>query len=54
MGSREAVVEQDPAAGVEVKGTRNVYLTVYRSTPPNERLEIEELMDAGVAQSLPM
>ena len=36
----------------EVKGTRNVYLTVYRSTPPNERLEIEEGMDAGVARIL--
>lgn len=51
-GQPGAVVEQDPAAGVEVKGTRNVYLTVYRSTPPNERLEIEEGMDAGVARIL--
>ena len=33
-GQPGAVVEQDPGAGVEVKGTRNVYLTVYRSTPP--------------------
>lgn len=46
------VVEQDPAQGVEVKGTRNVYLTVYRSTPPSERLEVEEGMDAGVARIL--
>ena len=46
-GSPGAVVEQDPADGVEVKGTRNVYLTVYRSTPPSERLEVEEGMDAG-------
>ena len=51
-GEPGAVVEQDPAAGVEVKGTRNVYLTVYRSTPPSERLEIEEGMDAGVARIL--
>lgn len=51
-GQPGAVVEQDPAAGVEVKGTRNVYLTVYRSTPPSERLEIEEGMDAGVARIL--
>ena len=51
-GQPGAVVEQDPGAGVEVKGTRNVYLTVYRSTPPSERLEIEEGMDAGVARIL--
>ena len=51
-GQPGAVVEQDPAIGVEVKGTRNVYLTVYRSTPPSERLEIEEGMDAGVARIL--
>lgn len=51
-GQPGAVVEQDPATGVEVKGTRNVYLTVYRSTPPSERLEIEEGMDAGVARIL--
>jgi len=51
-GQSGAVVEQDPGAGVEVKGTRNVYLTVYRSTPPSERLEIEEGMDAGVARIL--
>lgn len=51
-GQPGAVVEQDPAAGVEVKGTRNVYLTVYRSTPPSERIEIEEGMDAGVARIL--
>lgn len=51
-GQPGAVVEQDPAAGVEVKGTRNVYLTVYRNTPPSERLEIEEGMDAGVARIL--
>ena len=51
-GQPGAVVEQDPAAGVEVKGTRNVYLTVYRSTPPSERLEIEEGMDANVARIL--
>ena len=51
-GSPGAVVEQDPADGVEVKGTRNVYLTVYRSTPPSERLEVEEGMDAGVARIL--
>lgn len=51
-GQPGGVVEQDPAAGVEVKGTRNVYLTVYRSTPPSERLEVEEGMDAGVARIL--
>ena len=51
-GQPGAVVEQDPGAGVEVKGTRNVYLTVSRSTPPSERLEIEEGMDAGVARIL--
>ncbi|MCH1575504.1 MAG: PASTA domain-containing protein [Flavobacteriales bacterium] len=51
-GQPGSVVEQDPAAGVEVKGTRNVYLTVYRSTPPSERLEVEEGMDAGVARIL--
>jgi len=51
-GQAGSVVEQDPAAGVEVKGTRNVYLTVYRSTPPSERLEVEEGMDAGVARIL--
>ena len=51
-GAAGSVVEQDPAAGVEVKGTRNVYLTVYRSTPPSERLEVEEGMDAGVARIL--
>jgi len=27
-GQAGAVLEQDPAEGVEVKGTRNVYLTV--------------------------
>ena len=47
-----AVVEQDPSEGTEVKGTRNVYLTVYRSSPPSERLEVEEGMDAGVARIL--
>lgn len=52
QGRPGVVVEQDPAAGVEVKGTRNVYLTVYRSTPPSERLEVEEGMDAGVARIL--
>jgi beta-lactam-binding protein with PASTA domain len=51
-GQAGAVLEQDPAEGVEVKGTRNVYLTVYRSTPPSERLEVEEGMDAGVARIL--
>ena len=51
-GMPGGVVEQDPAPGVEVKGTRNVYLTVYRSTPPSERLEVEEGMDAGVARIL--
>ena len=51
-GDAGSVVEQDPAAGVEVKGTRNVYLTVYRTTPPSERLEVEEGMDAGVARIL--
>lgn len=51
-GQPGGVVEQDPAAGVEVKGTRNVYLTVFRSTPPSERLEVEEGMDAGVARIL--
>lgn len=51
-GQPGGVVEQDPASGVEVKGTRNVYLTVFRSTPPSERLEVEEGMDAGVARIL--
>ena len=51
-GQPGAVLEQDPAAGVEVKGRRNVYLTVYRSTPPSERLEVEEGMDASVARIL--
>jgi beta-lactam-binding protein with PASTA domain len=51
-GQPGAVLEQDPAEGVEVKGTRNVYLTVYRSTPPSERIEVEEGMDAGVARIL--
>ena len=51
-GDAGSVVEQDPAAGVEVKGTRNVYLTVYRTTPPSERLEVEEGMDAVVARIL--
>ena len=51
-GTPGAVVEQDPAMGVEVKGRRNVYLTVYRSTPPSERLGVEEGMDAGVARIL--
>ncbi len=51
-GMPGAVVEQDPVSGTEVKGSRNVYLTVYRSTPPVERLEVEEGMDAGVARIL--
>lgn len=49
-GKAGSVVEQDPLSGVEVKGTRNVYLTVFRSTPPSEPLEVEEGMDAGVAR----
>ena len=51
-GKAGSVVEQDPLSGVEVKGTRNVYLTVFRSTPPSEPLDVEEGMDAGVARIL--
>ena len=51
-GQPGAVVEQDPTAGTEVKGTRNVYLTVYQATPPSERLEVEEGVDAKVARIL--
>ena len=41
-----------PDSRNEVKGMRNVYLTVYRATPPNEEVGIEEGMDPGVARIL--
>ena len=44
------VVEQLPAAASAIKPDRQVYLTTYRSLPPNELLGVEEGMDARVAR----
>jgi beta-lactam-binding protein with PASTA domain len=44
------VVEQLPPPASPIKPDRNVYLTTYRSLPPNELLGVEEGMDARVAR----
>lgn len=44
------VVEQLPPAASPTKPGRKVYLTTYRSLPPNEVLAVEEGMDARVAR----
>lgn len=44
------VVEQLPAPGSEIKPDRKVYLTTFRSMPPNETLGVEEGMDVRVAR----
>jgi len=49
-GRAGAVVEQDPRPLAQVKTGRKVYLTVYRSEAPSERIEVTEGMDAQVAR----
>lgn len=49
-GRAGAVVDQDPKPLDAVKTGRKVYLTVYRSQPPRERIEVAEGMDAQVAR----
>mgnify|MGYP001204812095 FL=1 len=44
------VVDQVPVTDSKIKSGRKVYLTTYRSTPPYERLSIEEGQDPGVAR----
>lgn len=44
------VFEQSPEPFANVKQGRTVYLTVYRSTPPMEKLGIEEGMNERVAE----
>jgi beta-lactam-binding protein with PASTA domain len=49
-GRAGAVVDQDPRPLAQVKSGRKVYLTVYRSGAPSERIEVTEGMDAQVAR----
>lgn len=44
------VIDQVPPAASKIKAGRKVYLTTYRSTPPFERLGIEEGQDPGIAR----
>lgn len=44
------VFEQNPSPFSEVKRGRAVYLTVYRSTPPSERLKVAEGTNERVAE----
>jgi beta-lactam-binding protein with PASTA domain len=44
------VIDQVPPAEAKIKAGRRVYLTTYRSTPPYERLGIEEGQDPGIAR----
>jgi len=44
------IIEQLPSASSAIKPDRQVYLTTYRSLPPNETLGVEEGMDVRVAR----
>ena len=44
------VIDQVPPAASKIKAGRKVYLTTYRSTPPYERLGIEEGQAPGIAR----
>lgn len=46
------VIDQVPPPNAKIKAGRKVYLTTYRSTPPYERLGIEEGQDPGIARIL--
>lgn len=51
-GQPGAVVEQHPPAGSSVKVGRNILLTTYRITAPDERIGIEEGQDAKLAERI--
>lgn len=44
------VIEQIPPAGSGIKSGRKVYLTTYRSTPPDEKLTVMEGQDLTIAR----
>lgn len=44
------VIDQVPPAESKIKAGRKVYLTTYRSSPPYEKLGIEEGQDPGIAR----
>ena len=51
-GRPGSIVEQHPPAGSAVKAGRNILLTSYRITPPDERVDIEEGQDARLAERI--
>ncbi len=46
------VLEQSPTVGSNVKSGRPVYLTTFRVTPPDEKIDVQEGQDARLAQSI--
>jgi eukaryotic-like serine/threonine-protein kinase len=44
------ILEQTPFPNSEVKSEREVYLTIYRISPPDELIKVNEGMNEGVAQ----
>lgn len=44
------VIDQVPPATSKIKAGRKVYLTTYRSSPPFEKLGVEEGQDPGIAR----
>ena len=44
------VIEQMPPPGARIKSERNIYVSTYRSTPPNERVGVSEGQDLSIAR----
>jgi beta-lactam-binding protein with PASTA domain len=44
------VIEQMPPAGARIKTERKIYVSTYRSTPPNERVGVSEGQDLAIAR----